>query len=181
MPYLARQLDLARAHGLANRVIELSLLEAQACRAEGDHQRARLALERALERALAAAAPAGYVRAFDQGPALTQLLVEAAQSGVYREQLERILAAIGVPKTDWGQADPAVRSVQVPGGERLSERELEVLRLMAQGATNGEIAERLVITVGTVKSHINHVLGKLDSHNRTEAVARARRFGLLEP
>ncbi len=111
---------------------------------------------------------------------MTRLLVEAAQSGVYREYLECILAAIGVPETDWGQADSAARSAQTPGGERLSERELEVLRLMAQGATNGEIAEQLVITVGTVKSHINHILGKLDSHNRTEAVARARGLGLLE-
>jgi len=55
-----------------------------------------------------------------------------------------------------------------------------VLRLMAQGATNQAIAQQLVITVGTVKSHINHILGKLDSHNRTEAVARARAMGLLE-
>ena len=56
----------------------------------------------------------------------------------------------------------------------------EVLHLIAQGATNREISEQLVITVGTVKSHINHILGKLDAHNRTEAVARARVLGLLE-
>ena len=51
---------------------------------------------------------------------------------------------------------------------------------MARGASNQEIAEQLVITVGTVKSHINHILGKLEAHNRTEAVARAREWGLLE-
>ena len=51
---------------------------------------------------------------------------------------------------------------------------------MARGATNLEIARQLVITVGTVKSHINHILGKLGSRNRTEAVARARGLGLLE-
>lgn len=65
-------------------------------------------------------------------------------------------------------------------GESLTERELEVLRLMAQGASNQAIAEQLVITVGTVKSHINHVLGKLNAHNRNEAVARARALGWLE-
>ena len=48
---------------------------------------------------------------------------------------------------------------------------------MACAATNQEIAEQLVITVGTVKSHVNHILRKLDAHNRTEAVARARRLG----
>lgn len=175
-PYLSRQLDLAVAHGLQERVIELSLLEALACRAGGD----QLCARRGLEAALAAAAPAGHVRIFDQGPALARLLVEAVQSGVSPEHLGRILAAIGVPGTDWGQADPAARAAQAPGGERLSERELEVLRLMAQGATNHEIAGQLVITVGTVKSHINHILGKLDAHNRTEAVARARGLGLLE-
>jgi LuxR family maltose regulon positive regulatory protein len=177
LPYLARQLALAEAHGLADRGIELSLLEALAWRAEGDRGRARAAIERAL----AAAQPAGYLRVFDQGSALTDLLVETAQRGIHTEYIERILDALGqadsaVP----GRGGPAARAAQTPTGERLSERELEVLRLIAQGATNQEIAERLVITVGTVKSHINHVLGKLDCRNRTEAVARARRMGWLE-
>ena len=51
---------------------------------------------------------------------------------------------------------------------------------MAQGATNQAIATRLVITVGTVKSHINHILGKLGAQNRTEAVARARESGIIK-
>lgn len=188
--YLERQLELADAHGLANRVIELSLLEAQAWRAEGDDKRAWAALERAL----LVAQPAGYVRIFDQGLTLTRLLVEAAHRGIFRgiyyDSIGRILAAIGIPATvssgREGEAalpGAAARSSQAPcleSGEQLSERELEVLRLMAQGASNQAIAEQLVITVGTVKSHINHILGKLDAHNRTEAVARARGLGLLE-
>ena len=98
--YLARQLDLAEAHGLTTRVIEISLLEAQARRAVGDDQHARAALERALS----AAQPEGYVRIFDQGPALTQLLceaelrAEAAQRGMFKEYIERILAVIGMPE-----------------------------------------------------------------------------------
>ena len=63
--------------------------------------------------------------------------------------------------------------------ENLTSRESEVLHLVAQGATNETIAEQLVITIGTVKSHINHILRKLNAHNRTEVVARARRLGLV--
>lgn len=62
---------------------------------------------------------------------------------------------------------------------RLSERELEVLRFVAAGSSNQEIAARLVITVGTVKKHLEHVSNKLDAQNRTHAVARARELGLL--
>jgi LuxR family maltose regulon positive regulatory protein len=170
--YLKRQLNQAEAHGLTNRVIELSLLEAQARRAQGDNKRTWAALERAL----VAAQPEGYLRIFDQGAALNRLLVEAANRGISRDYMGRILAVIGMPGA-------AARSSQAPyleSGEHLTGRELEVLRLMAQGASNLEIAEQLVITVGTVKSHINHILGKLDAHNRTEAVARARGLGLLD-
>lgn len=63
--------------------------------------------------------------------------------------------------------------------EPLSEREVEVLQLIAGGASNQVIATKLVISIGTVKSHINHILGKLEAGNRTEAVSRARALGLL--
>jgi LuxR family maltose regulon positive regulatory protein len=175
--YIERQLDLSLTHGLSGRVIELSLLQALARRAEGDDEWAWAALERAL----AAAWPAGYVRIFDQGPALTRLLIEAARRGIFKEFIDQILALIGPPQvTGLGQEGSNLHSITTPFGESLTERELEVLRLIAQGATNHEIAERLVITVGTAKSHINHILGKLNAHNRTEAVARARALGLFE-
>ena len=100
---------------------------------------------------------------------------------MFAEYIEQLLAVIdheagpsgGVDQS--GGAGPTV----LESGERLSERELEVLRLMARGASNQAIADQLVITVGTVKSHINHILGKLEARNRTEAVARAREWGLL--
>lgn len=184
--YLERQLNLASTNGLTNRVIELSLLEAQAWRAQGDNNRTWAALERAL----VAAQPEGYLRIFDQGVALNRVLVEAANRGISPDYIGRILAVIGMPTTfDMGrEGDAAIlgaaarssQALYLESGEHLTGRELEVLRLMAQGASNLEIAEQLVIAVGTVKSHINHILGKLDAHNRTEAVARARGLGLLE-
>jgi len=61
----------------------------------------------------------------------------------------------------------------------LSERELEVLRELTQGASNQEIEDRLVIKVDTVKRHVSNILGKLGVSNRTQAVAQARRLGLL--
>jgi LuxR family maltose regulon positive regulatory protein len=92
LSYLERQLGLALSHGLTNRAIELSLLEAQARQAEGDNKRAWSALDRAIS----AAEPEGYVRIFDQGPALNQLLAEAAQHDFHREFIERILAVIRI-------------------------------------------------------------------------------------
>ena len=178
MSYLERQLGLALSHGLTNRVIELSLLEAQARQAEGDDKRAWSALDRALS----AAEPEGYVRIFDQGPALNQLLTGAAQHDFHRDFIERILVGIRIESQTFhsGTRDEATNNYCLESGEQLSKRELEIVRLMAGGATNQEIAEQLVITVGTVKSHINHILRKLDARNRTEAVARVRGLGLLE-
>jgi LuxR family maltose regulon positive regulatory protein len=151
------------------------LLEAEAMKAEGNSEQAWAAVKRALS----LAEPEGYVRIFDQGPTLTQLLVEAAKQEIHRDFVERILAVIGpAPTSPSGIGEQAIHTYSLESGEQLSERELEVLRLMACGATNQEIAAQLVITVGTVKSHINHILRKLDAHNRTEAVARARGLGL---
>lgn len=169
--YLEQQLKLASARDLNQRVIELSLLDALVSHSEGNLERAHAALERALS----LAQPEGYLRVFDQGPALTQLLAQTAQQGSFKEYSRQILAAIGAAEGR-AQGQPA----QALYGETLSERELEVLHLIARGASNQEIADRLVITVGTVKSHINHILAKLDARNRTEAVARARELGLLE-
>ena len=61
----------------------------------------------------------------------------------------------------------------------MSERELEVLRLLVEGMSNREIAERMVVAVGTVKTHIHNIYGKLSAQNRAQAIARARELGLL--
>ena len=82
----------------------------------------------------------------------------------------------------FGQADaaPPRRAAAPPGlAEPLTERELEVLRLLAAGRSNQRIAHELVVALDTVKKHVTHVLGKLGAANRTEAAARARQLGLI--
>ena len=64
--------------------------------------------------------------------------------------------------------------------EPLTERELEVLRLVAGGASNRDIAAQLILSVGTVKKHTNNIFGKLGVQSRTQAIAKARAFGLLD-
>ncbi|NTW97966.1 MAG: hypothetical protein HGB28_05380, partial [Oscillochloris sp.] len=125
----------------------------------------------ALRQALALAEPRGYVQPFlDQGPliaALLERMKDAPGSATpYAAQLLTL------------SPQPSALSPQ-PLVEPLTERERDVLRLIAEGATNQDIAERLVVSVGTVKTHLNHILGKLNARNRTEAVARARLIGLI--
>jgi len=74
---------------------------------------------------------------------------------------------------------PHPPSVLLPGNETMSARELEVLKLAADGLSNREIAERLFVTVGTVKKHLNNIFGKLGVERRTQAVTRARELNLL--
>ena len=174
LSYLKRQMDVAEDQGLIYRVIELSLAEAQARKALGEDHRSFEQLDRALKLAKSA----GCVRVFDQGLALARLLREAARKGIARSYVEQILATIGTSEQR-GVSVLSSTGVKVDQ-ETLSERELEVLHLMAAGASNKEMADQLVVTVGTVKSHINHILGKLDAHNRLEAVARARELGLIK-
>ena len=181
LSYLEQQQRVAEAQGLIYRLIELSQAEAQARKALGDDQGSFKSLERALELAKST----GCLRVFDRGPALNRLLKEAAHIIIDRDYVAKIMNIIGAsPRSGLKQRETLGLSTTGVAGakgalENLSERELEVLRLMANGASNQEIADQLMVTVGTVKSHINHILGKLDVHNRLEAVVRARELGLL--
>ena len=176
LSYLERQQKAAEVQGLNHRLIELSLAEAQARKALGDEQHCFKSLERALN----LAEPTGCLRVFDQGPALTSLLKEAAKRGIARDYAGQIIKTIGT-SSGIDQRIQVLSGTGVKvGQETLSERELEVLRMIASGASNKEMADQLVVTVGTIKSHVNHVFGKLDVHNRLEAVARAREQGLLK-
>ncbi|HYF65293.1 MAG TPA: LuxR C-terminal-related transcriptional regulator, partial [Herpetosiphonaceae bacterium] len=120
--------------------------------------------------ALALAEPGGFVRLFvDEGPPMKQLLQEAAR-GPDADYAGRLLAAF---------APGARRSAQA-GIDALSERELEVLRHIAAGLTDRQIAARLHLSLHTVKVHARNIYGKLAVGNRTQAGARARELGLLD-
>ena len=132
----------------------------------------------ALAQALAQAEPEGYVRLFfEVGPAMADLL--ARVRGPQQAYAERLRARWGLAG---GRPALAARLSGEPAAlvEPLSARETEVLGWLAGGASNRAIADALVISVGTVKTHISRIMGKLDARNRTEAVARARQIGLLK-
>ncbi len=143
----------------------------------------------ALAETLTLAHPQGYVRVFaDEGAPMRALLgrlVAAQRSdrtaapGVPLGYLGRLLRACGDEATP--AASPSRgRGVSIPGlVEALSERELEVLRLLATGKPNREIAGELYVAVDTVKKHLTHIFEKLGAANRTQATARARELGLL--
>lgn len=104
------------------------------------------------------------------GEAGRSLLQEAVRRGIQPEHVSRLLAAF----------PPRVQPEPIPDSpEALTEREVEVLRLMAEGLRNQEIADRLVVSLNTVRYHSKNIFGKLGVDNRTAAVARAREMSLL--
>jgi LuxR family maltose regulon positive regulatory protein len=133
----------------------------------------------ALERALTLAEPGGFIRVFvDEGPPMARLLNKAATHGIAPEYTRRLLAAFPVAESE----QTGSSKTQPPKSElieSLSERELEVLQLIAAGLTNPEIASSLFLALNTVKAHTRNIYGKLGVHSRTQAVARARALGIL--
>jgi LuxR family maltose regulon positive regulatory protein len=127
-----------------------------------------------LNEALALAEPGGFIRLFiDEGLPMAQLLSEAAAQGIMPGYIAKLLAASEAEKQT-----TVVNSSQ-PLVEPLSQRELEVLQLIAQGLSNDEIGKRLFLALDTVKGHNRRIYDKLQVQRRTEAVARARELGLL--
>jgi LuxR family transcriptional regulator, maltose regulon positive regulatory protein len=183
---LARLHDLAVTQGRTGSVIELQAVQALALAAGGD-QAAGLS---ALAEALALAAPEGYVRVFvDEGAPMARLLggLAAAQrsgqvvphAGVPPDYLDRLARAF--QPRGAGAAPRTTHQIAGVAGlvEPLSDRELQVLGLLAAGRSNQQIADELVVVLDTVKKHVGHILDKLGAANRTQAVARARALGLL--
>ncbi|MBA2288887.1 MAG: helix-turn-helix transcriptional regulator, partial [Chloroflexia bacterium] len=171
---LERLLDAAEEGERTGSIIEILVLLALAREAQGDISHAI----QPLERALALAEPEGYVRLFvDEGLPMKTLLSEASAQGILPYYTSRLLAAFDVDGRIRQEPSclPAVQSLADP----LSQRELEVLQLIAQGLSNREIGERLFLALDTVKGHNRKIFGKLDVQRRTEAIVRARELGLL--
>ena len=130
--------------------------------------------------ALALAEPGGFIRSFvDEGAPMAELLTRmnaSREDGTLRvkEYIHKLLAAFGKQKDVYPSA-----LIQQPLAEPLSQRELEVLQLIAQGLSNREISERLFLALDTVKGHNRRIYSKLQVQRRTEAVSRARELGLL--
>lgn len=127
--------------------------------------------------ALTLAAPGGFIRTFvDEGLPMRQLLSVAAAHGIMLGYVEQLLAVLETELQTGGDRFPlAAQSLFEP----LSQRELEILHLIADGLSNREIGERLFLALDTVKGHNRRIFGKLDVQRRTEAIARARELGLL--
>jgi LuxR family maltose regulon positive regulatory protein len=169
--------EAAQAAGRTGREMEILALEALALQAKGKKER----VVRTLAQALALAEPEGYVRTFvDEGPPMAALISEVLEAQ-QRGRLAPDVPAYYLRKLSAALERDACRTA-TPGAELpepLSERELEVLTLVAAGKTNQEIAKELFVALSTVKTHIKNIYGKLGARNRTQALARARELGLL--
>jgi LuxR family maltose regulon positive regulatory protein len=180
---LDRLLHMARAAGLTGRVIEALALQALVLRAQGRAIEAR----QAVQQALALAEPEGYVRTFlDLGAGVQSLLtdwrshsVEHSRQARLEAYVDQLLGAEPRAQAQRVIGQSAIANCHAPIAEPLSARELEVLRLVAAGKSNSEIAAELVVATGTVKRHLNNIFGKLGAQSRTQCVARARDLHLL--
>ena len=166
---LARMLRAAEEAGRMGSMVRILALQALALDVQGRRERALSVLGRALS----LAEHQGYVRTFlDEGQPMVRLLREALAEGIEAGYAASLLAAC-----DESAGPGSVQMGELV--EPLSERELEVLRLIAAGLSNREIAEELVIAISTVKSHINNIYGKLGVRRRTQAIARSQELDIL--
>jgi LuxR family maltose regulon positive regulatory protein len=166
---LDQLLRVAEGAELNGIVIEILALKALALNIQGNAEEAT----DLLKRALLLAEPEGYIRLFiDKGAPMVDLLRYAKARGIATHYISKLLEASG------RGSGPLLAGFQTLP-ELLSERELEVLRLIAAGMANRSIAEDLVIGQGTVKTHINNIYRKLEVQSRTQALARARELNLI--
>ena len=179
---LDRLLADAAAKARMGSVVDILIVRALALWAQGTRSDALATLERALT----LAAPEGSIRRFvDEGPAMVAMLQAANARGIAPDYVTRLLAAFpssegqGLRKELQELRSPVLSPQSSALVESLTDRELDVLRLVAAGRSNQEIAETLVIAVSTVKKHINNLYGKLAVQTRTQALVRAHELNLL--
>ena len=165
---LERLLDAAEEGGRTGSVIEILVLQSLASQARGDSP----AAVTSLQRALTLSEPEGYVRIFvDEGRPMASLLRALAKHGIAPSYVRRLLAA--VDKTQ--ETAPIQRTMIEP----LSERELDVLRLLGSDLDGPDIARELVVSLNTVRTHTKNIYAKLGVNNRRAAVRRAQELDLL--
>jgi LuxR family transcriptional regulator, maltose regulon positive regulatory protein len=151
------------------KALVLQVLALQQC---GENEKAA----QVLSDALAAAEPGGFIRLFvDEGEPIRELISHAAVKSSHLAYARKLLAAFPPPAGE----QPSSTAAPSPLVEPLSQRELEVLRLIAEGLSNQEIGERLFLALDTVKGHNRRIFEKLQVQRRTEAVSRARELGLI--
>jgi LuxR family maltose regulon positive regulatory protein len=167
---LERQLKLAEKQNRLRSQIDILIVRALVEHAEGEAAQARASVAQAL----ALAEPEGYLRIFVAEGKPMAALLSGIDNGSLGTYAQRIRQAGAQPQP----AQPVSASAQ-PLIEPLSERELEVLRLLAQGLSNQEIAHKLFVAVNTVKGHNLRIFAKLQAKSRSGAVARARELGFL--
>ena len=177
---LTRLLQAAEAQKRRGSALDILLVQALAHEAQGNHPQALVALERAL----ALAEPEGYLRIFvDEGEAMRLLLLDfrSADKKLAAHPLfgyvDKILAAFSQPAEIISQSTVTNQVSEII--QPLTDREHEILHLIAEGQSNTEISQRLYLALSTVKGHNLRIFAKLQVQNRTEAVARARALGLL--
>jgi LuxR family maltose regulon positive regulatory protein len=167
-------LTAAEAADRGGSIIEARLVRALAHQARGDHDAALTDLSHGLVQS----APGGYARLFlDEGPTLEQLLAAAAA----RTDLpgaDRAADLIGAARGPSPPDQSPTSSGLTLGSGVLSDRELEVLRLLATDLTGPEIAAELFVSVNTLRTHTRHIFTKLDVNTRPAAVRRATELGL---
>ncbi len=165
---LDRLLRAAENGGRSGSMVEILVQQALASQTRGDRRPALVPLERALT----LAEPEGYVRVFlEEGPPIRALLEAAAQRRIAPGYVGRLLSAFGE-----SEIKPPIKQALV---EPLSERELEVLRLLASDLDGPEIASQLMVSLNTMRTHTKSIYTKLGVNSRRTAVHRAAELKLL--
>jgi LuxR family maltose regulon positive regulatory protein len=159
----------------AGSLLEIRLLQALVQDAQGHREQALESLAQALE---LAPEPDGYLRLFlDEGAAMLSLLRDAKPDGVGGHQARRLLR-VGAA-VEAAQAPNLGQRVTQTAADSLSDRELQVMRLLDSELTGPQIARELFVSHNTVRTHTKHIFTKLDVVNRRAAVRRARERGLI--
>ena len=181
---LEPQLSLVESQGKVRRSIEILNIMSKAYRLIGDEGKALAALGKALERA----EPSGYMRIFlDEGDQMYELLRRALKIGEKTDYIKRLLVAFDGEAQWTGRTfQPVISSLRQPRYdetgvllEPLTERELDVLRMLPSHLTIPEIASELYIATSTVRSHIKNIYSKLGVHNRGEAISKAKELNYM--